>query len=116
MPSVVGNATEQNRGTVTKIAAIMQNVVHRQVGIARIERALLLLAYLIERDGDDYLPLYEKLENHLTELQAREGTKDRARRLLESYSRAGQANAIRSKNLCLSSSAGPLPYLDLPER
>lgn len=82
----------------------------------RIERALLLLAYLIERDGDDYLPLYEKLENHLMELHSREGTKDRARRLLQSYSRAGQGNAICSKNLSLSSSGGPLPYLGLPVR
>jgi hypothetical protein len=84
--------------------------------IERLERALLLLAYLIERGGDDYLPLYEKLENHLKELQSCEGTKDRARRLLHSYSRTGQGNAIRSKNLSLSSSVGPLPYLGLPDR
>jgi hypothetical protein len=84
--------------------------------IERLERALLLLAYLIERDGDDYLPLYEKLENHLKELQSCEGTKDRARRLLHFYSRTGQGNAIRSKNLSLSSSVGPLPYLGLPDR
>jgi hypothetical protein len=77
---------------------------------------LLLLAYLIERDGDDYIPLYEKLENHLLELRSREGTKDRAHRFLHSYSRAGQGSAIRSKNLSLSSSVGPLPYLGLPVR
>jgi hypothetical protein len=82
----------------------------------RLERALLLLAYLIERDGDDYLPLYEKLENHLKELRSCEGTKDRARRLLHSYSRTGQGNEIRSKNFSLSSSVGPLPYLGLPDR
>jgi hypothetical protein len=77
---------------------------------------LLLLAYLIERDGDDFLPLYEKIEKHLVDLQRREGTKDRARRLLHSYSRSGQGNEIRSKNLSLSSSVGPLPYLGLPDR
>ena len=93
----------------------MQEAAHHQNMIMRIERALLLLAYLIERDGDDYLPLYEKLESHLAELQAREGTKDRARRLLESYSRAGHAKAISSKNLSFNSNAGPLPYLGLPE-
>lgn len=81
--------------------------------IIRAERALLLLAYIIERDGDDFLPLYEKLEHHLTELR---GTKERARRLLSSYSRSGQANEMRSKNLSLSASAGPLPYLGLPDR
>ena len=84
--------------------------------IERIERALLLLAYLIERDGDVYVPLYEKLEKDLVELTSREGTKDRARRLLESYSRSGHVKAISSKNLSLSSSDGPLPYLGLPVR
>ena len=77
---------------------------------------MLLLAYLIERDGDEYLPLYEKFESDLFELRSREGAKDRARRLLESYSRAGHTNAVLSRNLSLSSSAGPLPYLGLPER
>jgi hypothetical protein len=82
----------------------------------RVERALLLLAYLIERDGDDYLPLYEMIENHLVELRSHEGARDRARRLLESYSRRGQTNAVLSKNLSFNSNEGPLPYLGLPER
>lgn len=82
--------------------------------IGRIERALVLLAVLIERDGDAYVPLYEKLELDLNELRAREGTKDRARCLLESYSVSGQGNAICSKNLSFRSSAGPFPYLTLP--
>jgi hypothetical protein len=84
--------------------------------IEEVEGALLLLAYLIERDGDDYLPLYEKIEKHLIELQRRVATKDRARRFLYSYSRSGQGNEIRSKNLSLSSKVGPLPYLGLPDR
>jgi hypothetical protein len=84
--------------------------------IEEVEGALLLLAYLIERDGDDYLPLYEKIENHLIELQRREGAKDRARRLLHSYSRSGQGNEIRCRNFSLSSNVGPLPYLGLPDR
>ncbi len=85
-------------------------------GLARAERALLMLACLVERDGDDYLPLYEKLEAHLLELRSREGAKDRARRLLDAYSRAGQGNAVFSKNLSFNSSDGPFPYLGLPER
>lgn len=84
--------------------------------IEEVEGALLLLAYLIERDGDEYLPLYEKIEKHLMELQHREATKDRALRLLHSYSRSGQGNEIRSRNLSLSSRLGPLPYLGLPDR
>jgi hypothetical protein len=84
--------------------------------IEEVEGALLLLAYLIERDGDEYLPLYERIEKHLAELQRREATKDRAHRLLHSYSRSGQGNEIRSKNFSLSSKVGPLPYLGLPDR
>jgi hypothetical protein len=36
---------------------------HSQLDIiTRIERALLLLAYFMELDGDVHVPLYEKLE------------------------------------------------------
>ncbi|MDX6610697.1 MAG: hypothetical protein QOF85_2625 [Solirubrobacterales bacterium] len=84
--------------------------------IEEVEGTLLLLAYLIERDGDGYLPLYEKIETHLLELQRQEATRDRARRLLHSYSRSGHGNEIRSKNFSLSSKVGPLPYLGLPDR
>ena len=62
--------------------------------IERIERALVVLAYLIERDGDVYLPLYEKFEAELQELKAREDTKSRARRRLMAYSEAGALKAI----------------------
>jgi len=40
--------------------------------IARIERALVLLAYFIELDGDVHLPMYEKFEVELAELRAKE--------------------------------------------
>lgn len=62
--------------------------------IERIERALVVLAFLIERDGDVYVPLYEKFEAELQELKAREDTKSRARRRLEAYSEAGALKAI----------------------
>jgi hypothetical protein len=62
--------------------------------IERIERALVVLAYLVERDGDVYVPLYEKFEAELQELKAREDTKSRARRRLEAYSEAGALKAI----------------------
>ena len=77
--------------------------------VERVERALILLAYFIELDGDAHLLLFEKFEAELKGLRSREGTKDRARRLLESYSRAGEVKAIASKNFTLSSSDGPLP-------
>jgi len=77
--------------------------------IDRIERALVLVAYFIELDGDIHVAMYEKLETELSELKMREGTKDRARRLLESYSLFGEVKAIASRNFNLSSSDGPLP-------
>lgn len=81
--------------------------------IERIERALVLLAYFIHLDGDAHVAMYEKFEAELDELRRRESTKERAQRLLSSYSRSGQVKAIASKNLSLSSKGGPLPYLGL---
>jgi hypothetical protein len=84
--------------------------------IERTERALVLLAYFIEIDGDVHLPMFEKFETELEELKHKENAKDRARRLLAGYSRDGGVKAIDCKNLSLSSSDGPLPYFGLPVR
>jgi hypothetical protein len=81
--------------------------------IERIERALVLLAYFIELDGDVHVPMYEKFEAELEELKRKEDTKDRARRLLLAYNRFGGRKAIASRNLSFNSSEGPLPYLGL---
>ena len=81
--------------------------------IERVERALVLLAYFIEIDGDVHLAMYEKFETELHSLKQKESTKERARRLLLDYSRSGTPNAIRSINLSLSSSDGPRPYFGL---
>lgn len=83
------------------------------VTIERLEAALLLLATLIELDGDIHVALFERLEGELAALRRVEDAKARARRLLESYSCAGDRKAIRSRNLSLSSSDGPRPYLGL---
>jgi hypothetical protein len=53
--------------------------------IARMERALVLLAYFIELDGDVHLPMYEKLEVELAELRAKEDVKARAGERLAAY-------------------------------
>lgn len=84
--------------------------------IERTERALLLLAYFTELDGDVHLPMFEKFEAELAELKRAETARERARRLLDNYSRDGGVKAIESRNLSLSSSGGPLPYLGLPVR
>jgi hypothetical protein len=81
--------------------------------IERIERVLILLAYFIQLDGDAHVAMHEKFESELDELRRREGTKERARRLLASYSRSGDVKAIPSKTLNLSAKDGPLPYLGL---
>jgi len=81
--------------------------------IERVERALVLLAYFIEVDGDVHLAMYEKFETELHGLKQKESTKERARRLLLDYSRSGSLNAICSRNLSLSSSDGPRPYFGL---
>jgi hypothetical protein len=63
--------------------------------IQRIERAMVLLAYFIEVDGDVHLPMYEKFEAELKELRQKEDTKARAKRLLLAYSDSGGLKAIR---------------------
>lgn len=62
--------------------------------IVRIERALLVLAYFIELDGDVHVPMYAKFEAELAELRKQEDTKARARKLLVSYSESGALKAI----------------------
>jgi len=62
--------------------------------IERIERALVLLAYFIELDGDVHVPMYEKFEAELAELRKKDDTKARARKLLLSYTNAGGLKAI----------------------
>ena len=81
--------------------------------LTRIERALVLLAYFIELDGDVHVPMYEKFEAELAALKATSDTRARASQRLARYKRSGDEKAIMSRNLSLSSSEGPLPYLGL---
>ena len=54
-----------------------------------------------------------RLEAELDALRSKEGTKERARRLLDSYNRSGGRNAISSMNLSFNANGGPLPYFGL---
>src|ERR1700757_2369128 len=81
--------------------------------ITRIERALVLLAYFIELDGDVHVPMYETFEAELAALKAAADVRARASERLARYRQSGTGNAILSRNLSLSSSDGPLPYLGL---
>jgi hypothetical protein len=67
---------------------------HQLQLIERIERALVVLAYFIELDGDMHVPMYEKFEAELAELRKQEDTKARARKLLLSYANSGALKAI----------------------
>jgi hypothetical protein len=62
--------------------------------IERMERALILLAYFIELDGDVHVSMYEKFEAELRDLKKKEDARARARSLLLSYSGAGALKAI----------------------
>jgi hypothetical protein len=68
---------------------------HQLSLIERMERALLMLAYFIELDGDVHVPMYEKFEAELKELKARQDVKARAYHLLATYREAGGLKAIR---------------------
>ena len=79
--------------------------------IERIERALLLLAYFIELDGDVHVPMYEKFEMELAELKTTADVKTRARQRLEAYKRSGEQPAIVVKRFDFNSSGGAEPNL-----
>jgi hypothetical protein len=65
--------------------------------IERIERALLLLVYFNELDGDVHVPRFEKFEAELKEPKRRKDTKARARRRLEFYAKAVLLRQIRRR-------------------
>jgi hypothetical protein len=62
--------------------------------IARIERALVLLAYFIELDDDVHVPMYEKFETELAALKATADTRSRASQRLAAFRRSGERNAL----------------------
>jgi hypothetical protein len=53
----------------TSAAAMTKRVEQLPLTVERLERALVLLAYFIELDGDVHLPMYEKFETELAELK-----------------------------------------------
>jgi hypothetical protein len=53
--------------------------------IERVERALILLAYCVELDGDVHVPMYEKLEAELEALKKTNDARLRARERLDAF-------------------------------
>jgi len=78
-------SAQANRNGGSTADAAAQQPLAKLPLVERVERALVLLACLIELDGDIHIPMYEKFEAELQELKRREGVKDRARQLLASY-------------------------------
>lgn len=77
-------------------AAMAKRIEQLPLTVERFEKALVLLAYFIELDGDMHLPMYEKFEEELADFRTREATRYRARKRLESYlSEDGGLKAIR---------------------
>ena len=52
--------------------------------VERVERALLLMAYILTLDGPKYAPLYERLERELQAMK-RDDVMERARARIQSY-------------------------------
>jgi hypothetical protein len=61
----------------------MSNARDKPISIDRVERGMLLLARIIEMDGDVYLPLYASLETALADQQLERATRDRSRAYLD---------------------------------
>lgn len=62
--------------------------------VERIERALLLLAWFIEQDGDVHLPMYERFEAELAAINRSDDVRARARQRLDAYAHSGGLKAI----------------------
>jgi hypothetical protein len=65
------------------------------ITVVRLERALVFTAHVVEKYGDRYAPILERLDRELGELRRQENPRERARRILETYTRDGGAKAIR---------------------
>lgn len=66
---------------------------HQPVTLERIERGLVVVAYLMER-GLDIAPIFEKLEREAETMRSHQDATSRAKRLLDSYRVAGGVKAI----------------------
>ena len=71
--------------------------------IERMERAMVLLAYFIELDGDVHVPMFEKFEGELKALKQTEEVKARARRLLERHGVLRAVTAIAPQHVSVKS-------------
>lgn len=76
--------------------------------IGRLERALVLAAYIVLRHGPVYAPYVDRLEKEL-ETARRNDPIEHAKRILETYTAEGGRNAMRLSHSRFCSSDGPSP-------
>lgn len=72
----------------------------RDTMIERLERALVLVAYIVLRHGPVYAPYIDRLEGELKAARQNDPT-ERAKRILETYAVEGSPNATRLERLRL---------------
>ena len=65
------------------------NVSHQPVTLERLERGLVVAAYLMELHGPVMAPIFEKLEREAEAMRSSQDAAGRAKRLLDSYRTAG---------------------------
>lgn len=76
--------------------------------VERLERALVLAAYIVVRHGPQFAPIVERLESELAAAR-RDDPVERAKRILERYTADGGRNAMRLSHFNFKESDGPLP-------
>jgi hypothetical protein len=76
--------------------------------VERLERALVLAAYIVLRHGPVYAPYIDRLEREL-EVARRNDPTERAKRILATYAVDGTPNAMRFENLGGPSKNDPTP-------
>lgn len=54
------------------------------ITIERLERGLLFMAYILDKYGEVYIPIFERIEREVELARAKRSTMDRARALLDS--------------------------------
>jgi hypothetical protein len=79
--------------------------------IQRVERAMVLLAYFIELDGDVHVPMFEKFEAELSELKKTDNVRQRARQLLAIHGRPSGLTAIPAPDIASEGKEEPPSYL-----
>jgi len=78
----------------------MAQAKHREpaVTIEELEEVIAFAAFVVLRYGEVYAPLLDRLESELIAMRRAQAPRDRARQILETYTRDGGAKAIASSH------------------